>query len=162
MIGILQLPGFGCRNWWTVGGGPYLQRPACTIGVKVAKEIKAKADHWIDIKDFCTPTYGAVNAVLPRIVDDILAGKAVYFGCMGGRGRTGLVLAILAKAWGIEKPVEFVRETYYRHAVETDEQYEFVMKYRVDKKLARRIWWAKAKNLFRTGNVTTGVFDPDY
>lgn len=41
-------------------------------------------------------------------------------------GRTGLFLAILAKAVGFNDPVAYVRKHYYNHAVETAEQAKYV------------------------------------
>ena len=47
-------------------------------------------------------------------------------GCLGGQGRTGLFLALLAKVWGIADPVKYVRRVYLRRAVETRDQEEWV------------------------------------
>ena len=42
---------------------------------------------------------------------------------MGGWGRTGLFLALLAKVCGVENPVTYVRENYSPRAVETTDQH---------------------------------------
>ena len=79
--------------------------------------------------DFQTPDRQTLYRGLSKAIDLILAGEPVYVGCMGGKGRTGLFLAVLAKAFGVKKPVEYVREHYYAHAVETAEQYDFVKQF---------------------------------
>jgi protein-tyrosine phosphatase len=101
------------------------------FGVKMAEEIEAPCNVDIPTRDYDTPSLKKLDAGLKRTVKAILAGKQVYIGCMGGMGRTGLFLAILAKAFGVEAPVEYVRKHYYKHAVETKEQYRFVREYQI-------------------------------
>jgi len=45
--------------------------------------------------------------------------RGVLFCCMGGHGRTGTMLASLAAYWGVEEPVNYVRQHYCKKAVET-------------------------------------------
>ncbi|CAM9664844.1 unnamed protein product [Phaeothamnion confervicola] len=45
--------------------------------------------------------------------------------CEAGIGRTGLMLALLAKAFGIQNPVSFVLLHYCPHIVETVLQFSF-------------------------------------
>jgi protein-tyrosine phosphatase len=92
-----------------------------------------------------------MDAGLEKAVQAITLGYPLYVGCMGGKGRTGLFLAVLAKAWGIKNPVEYVRANYYPHAVETKEQYAYVTNFKVSKAIRRRVWKAKAKSLVRFG-----------
>jgi len=71
-----------------------------------------------------------------------LAGEKIYIGCMGGWGRTGLFMALLAKATGISDPVAFIREYYTPHAVETKEQQDYVANFDVSP-IQRELWrWA--------------------
>jgi hypothetical protein len=137
-LGLLKLP---VNHWqyFTVYGGPYLDIPEGFQGVKLAKEIKTPCHVSIPIKDFSIPATSALDAGLYKAVGLLLQGEPVYAGCMGGRGRTGLFLAILAKAFGVASPVEYVREHYSNHAVETTEQYDFVMNYEVPAGVARQI-----------------------
>jgi hypothetical protein len=145
------------RKFYTVWGGPFRQKPDVFFGVKLAPEIKDLvpiADVELPIRDFTCPTAEQVDKALPAILDLILSRKPVYIGCMGGKGRTGLVLAILAKVFGSTSPVEFVRATYYPHAVETAEQYAFVQNYTpksdVMEQLARAHRWSNFSLWFRT------------
>ena len=127
-LGELKLPLTG-RHFFTVVGGPYREKPNTYVGVKMAKEIKAEAQVSIPTDDFSTPPLKVLDAGLEQAVTLLLAGEPLYVGCMGGRGRTGLFLAILAKVLDVKGPVEYVRKEYYGHAVETDEQYAFVTEY---------------------------------
>jgi hypothetical protein len=56
--------------------------------------------------------------------------SALFVACLGGHGRTGTTLAILADLWGAvpieDDPVQFVRKAYCEEAVETQAQYEYV------------------------------------
>jgi protein-tyrosine phosphatase len=107
----------------------------------MAQEIKQKCAVDIPTVDFQTPDRKTLYRGLSKAIDLILAGEPVYVGCMGGKGRTGLFLAVLAKAYGIKKPVEFVRANYYAHAVETKDQYDFVKRFTITPPLRRKINW---------------------
>jgi hypothetical protein len=131
------------RQFFTVTGGPFHDCPKTMKGVKMAKEIQAVCAVDIPTADFKTPDRLLLYRGLHKALDLILAGEPVYVGCMGGKGRTGLFLAVLAKAFGIKKPVEFVREHYYAHAVETKEQYEFVRKFTITPPMKRKIKQAR-------------------
>jgi hypothetical protein len=141
-LGLLKLP---VNRWqyFTVYGGPYRDRPEAFRGVKLAKEIKSPCHVSIPIRDFSIPETSVLNAGLENAVYLLLKGEPVYAGCMGGRGRTGLFLAILAKAFGVASPVEYVREHYFNHAVETTEQYDFVMEYPIPTGVAKQIEQAR-------------------
>jgi hypothetical protein len=56
-----------------------------------------------------------------------IGGKVGCF-CMGGHGRTGTMLSILYALTGNGKgdPVKAIRKKYCRHAVETEEQIEYI------------------------------------
>lgn len=59
----------------------------------------------------------------------ILNRENVFIGCIGGHGRTGLVLAALvAKMTGNMKAVPYVRKNYCKKAVESEEQIEWLHK----------------------------------
>jgi hypothetical protein len=142
MLGTLRLP-LRHNRYYEVVGGPYLECPDVAVGVKMAAEILAPSDISIPTRDFRTPDVKLLNDGLLAAVDAVLLGKPLYVGCMAGRGRTGLFLAILAKAFGVEHPVEYVRKHYYNHAVETDEQYKFVMSYVVPAEIKTKLFWAR-------------------
>ena len=125
MLGTLNLP-LTKKKSFVVFGGPYDEKPYGMFGVKMAKEIHLPADVDIPTRDFHVPDKKTLQRGINATVKAILAGENVYVGCMGGRGRTGLFLSILAKAFGQRNPVEYVRKNYYHQAVETTPQYRFV------------------------------------
>lgn len=144
MLGKLKLPLFFGKHY-EVAGGPFREVPRTMVGVKMAQEIDHPFDISIPTRDFDVPQKDQLDAGLREAVEHIIKGDPVYVGCMAGRGRTGLFMAILAKAFGIENPVEYVRETYYEHAVETNAQYGFVTQYEIPSDVRWEIkaakWW---------------------
>lgn len=120
-----------------VYGGPYRTVPVDFWGVKMAEEIEHPHMVSVPTRDFCVPEVsdmrrGVVKALMAMINDEL-----VYVGCMGGIGRTGLFLGVLAKVQidyrkskhrkgRGDDPVAYVREHFLSHAIETDEQQKFV------------------------------------
>jgi hypothetical protein len=147
MLGTLTLTLRHGKNY-TVIGGPYTERTEGTIGVKMAAEINRTYDINIPTVDFKTPAIKDLDAGLIAAVQALTAGHALYVGCMAGRGRTGLFMAVIAKALGHENPVEYVRANYYSHAVETDAQYKFVTNYQIPAEVKKILYWAKFWSYF--------------
>jgi hypothetical protein len=141
LLGSLKLPlsKFPRYHYYTVFGGPYNDRTTKYIGVNLAAEIKKPADIVCPTQDFSVPDTQQLTEALLQTVDKIVDGYPVYVGCMGGRGRTGLFLAILAKAFGVKSPVTYVRQNYFAHAVETAEQQLFVADYEIPKGIRTRL-----------------------
>jgi hypothetical protein len=141
----LSLGWLGGFHDFLVTGGPFdgYRKGDNTFGVCVrAERVPKGVDAHLPIHDFETPNDRAqVNRVLIATVDALLAGKRVYVGCMGGWGRTGLFLALLAKACGVADPVAYVRQYYSPRAVETDKQARYVKTFDVTE-LQRHVAWA--------------------
>ena len=107
--------------------GPYAERPPGTIGLKLAPEVVGKSNYLLPIKDFDVPDIYRLQDGLGWALRQMALGRAVYVGCKGGLGRTGLFLACMAKVLGVtDKPVEWVRSNYNPWAVETRIQEKFV------------------------------------
>lgn len=145
--GTLTLP-FGAFDGHLIGAPyPYSKKlPSDVLRVKLAPEIKMECDVELPIVDFSVPRDTAqVHRVLIAVIHEMSKGRHVFAGCMGGRGRTGLFFALLAKValdyeatlpieqvgelGGVRAsvdPVKLVRERYYLHAVETPEQKNYV------------------------------------
>lgn len=136
--GSILMPLIGNRGF-RVYGGPYRAKPDDMTGVKMAIEIRADCRVDIPTRDFNVPDKHLLDAGLNDAINCMLRGETLYVGCMGGMGRTGLFLAVLAKALGIKNPVEVVRDKYYAHAVETEKQYRFVMDYEVPFKVRAKL-----------------------
>lgn len=156
MKGKITLPmAWGSR--YEVFGGRYIDRQPGFLGVKMAVEINRPFDVEVPVADFSIPTKDQMMRGLRDTVKLILDGDPVYVGCMGGIGRTGLMLAFLAKAWGIANPVEYVRSQYYSHAVETDQQQKFIRDVEIPRDIIDAVRWAKFKNLFQFKQNLTWV-----
>jgi hypothetical protein len=57
-------------------------------------------------------------------------GKTVHVGCVGGHGRTGIVIsAIVAELTGKKDAIQWVRKHYCKKAVESKAQVQFLMKH---------------------------------
>lgn len=134
-------------------GGPYYDRPAHMFGIKLAKEINLPCNIDLPILDFSIPKPKETKIALMECIKALRQGKEVYVGCMGGRGRTGLYMALLAKAAGVKNPIEYVRSTYTHHAVETPEQEKFVNNFNV-------FWlrWAYRLSTLRTSAPVVAPF----
>jgi hypothetical protein len=62
--------------------------------------------------------------------EQIVAGKKVHVGCIGGHGRTGTVLsALVAVMMGNKDSTAYVRKNYCEKAVESHDQIEFLHKH---------------------------------
>ncbi len=80
-------------------------------------------------RDFGLPEDPEVAAQqIANAFDRASRGELVEVGCVGGRGRTGTVLACMAVLAGVppEDAVPWVRAAYRPEAVETAEQEEWV------------------------------------
>lgn len=125
-----------------VYGGPFKQRPdEISVGVKMAKEIKKDCEIDIPTVDFSVPDVAEFKLGLLEGILHLAKHGELYVGCMGGIGRTGLYMAGLAKIMelsgnledgagreGLKIPrsIQYVRTTYKAHAVETDEQINYI------------------------------------
>lgn len=116
-------------------GGPYNSKPPQFYGIKMAEEISRDCVISIPTRDFNVPDRGRLLAGLYAGISLAQQGCPLWVGCMGGIGRTGLYLAALAKVMaGYQRltkkrpidPIQYVRATYYAHAVETDQQVRWV------------------------------------
>jgi hypothetical protein len=100
------------------------------LGIKLAAEIKAPADAYVHLRDMSVPEDTFVEwqmrGALLLAIYSLSRGRPVYAGCMGGYGRTGTFLALLAKCFGESDPVGYVRAFYHGRAVETPEQEAYV------------------------------------
>lgn len=123
--GSLKLPMlFG--QFYTIYGGPYPVRPMRMVGVKLDPKQHVPYDIALDIDDFKTPDMAETLEVVHEIAKEIVAGNPVYIGCMGGWGRTGTIMACVAKAFGDTTPIARTRAEYQSRAIENYAQEDFV------------------------------------
>ena len=132
----ISLGGWGAWLKFGIIGGPYdsFQRGVTgDFGVCVRAECAPdEYDVWLPIRDFDVPqSKRDTEYALERTLEAAMNGRRVYVGCMGGWGRTGLFLALLAKCCGVKDPVAYVRRVYSRRAVERPEQERYVRDFNV-------------------------------
>lgn len=140
---------------FTVYGGPFpnFAEGDNTFGLNLRAEKHHKCDAYLPIADFSIPTQTdeKVAETIALVIDRALQGKDVYMGCMGGWGRTGIALSLIAKTMGEELPVEFVREHYSHRAVETSDQYDYVQNFDVSgiqARLQKQAWRHRIRSLW--------------
>lgn len=83
------------------------------------------------IPDFSIPAVGLIDEAIATCIQRAQTGHSVVVHCNAGIGRTGLVMACLAKRiLGLDggQAVEWVRQ-FIPHAVETPDQARFVLEY---------------------------------
>jgi hypothetical protein len=70
------------------------------------------------------------KAMINWLAEQLKSGKKIHVGCIGGHGRTGMVLAALVKVVdGIEDAITFVREHYCHKVVESKAQVDFLQQH---------------------------------
>lgn len=68
------------------------------------------------------------KALIEWLYSELLAGKRVHVGCIGGHGRTGLILAALLHLDGEADPIAKARDVYCKKAVESAAQVNYLVK----------------------------------
>ena len=98
--------------------------PAIGLCLETRSARAAEADILLPIADFQAPSQAALVAGLVALLRAMQARPElpVYIGCRAGFGRTGMLIAALAKLAGIADPIAWVRAHYVAAAVETDAQ----------------------------------------
>lgn len=116
--------------------GPYRERFPGTYGVKLAEDnqVPDACDYHFPIRDFGVPSPAEYQTLLAKLILTADDGHVVYVGCFGGIGRTGMVLAGLARVLrrrSGEDSINWTRRTYLGHAVETRAQENLVKEFDV-------------------------------
>lgn len=117
---------FGAR----IAAGPFAALPEGAFGLCLDPHAANRADAALvlDIPDFGLPDPGALRATLDALRAAMVAEpeRLFYIGCKAGLGRSGTVLACLARESGITTdPVAWVRADHHPLAVETPAQAAF-------------------------------------
>lgn len=123
-------------------GGPWLNKPKEAFGICMAPEVMGSGrpnvpepDVMVNVKDFSTPDSEEVRlAAMLGLLTALHGKRQVYVGCGFGIGRTGTMLGLMARIANprLKDPVEYVRENYFRQAVETQAQADMVRKLNVE------------------------------
>ncbi|MEK0324908.1 MAG: hypothetical protein QQN63_04310 [Nitrosopumilus sp.] len=111
------------------------------------------------ITDFTAPD-DVLNfkCMISWMAAELKKGKSIHVGCVGGHGRTGLVLAALVKyVDGTKDAITWIRKNYCDSAVESSEQIEFLNKhYGIKKVQGSKTAWTGTTSGF-TGEGYYGV-----
>lgn len=76
------------------------------------------------------PSVELFKGLLKYLSDSLIAGKKVHIGCIGGHGRTGLVLSALVRYMTNNKEaIQYVRDNYCVKAVESETQINWLNKH---------------------------------
>ncbi len=110
--------------------GPFAAMPEGAFGLCLDPRAPNRTDAALvlDVPDYGLPEPAALRATLAALRAAMQAqpGRVFYVGCRAGLGRTGTVLACLAREAGVEgDPVAWVRAQHDARAVETPAQEEF-------------------------------------
>lgn len=124
MIGAVTLRLLGRDQ--IIQGGPFddFQPPAIGVCLAVRSLRVAEAALVLPVVDYGAPEAAELTAALRDVLGLIAANPdlPVYIGCRAGIGRTGMMIAALAKLAGHADPIGWVRANYHPRAVETAEQ----------------------------------------
>ncbi len=134
---IRKTPGFIHLMGWRVYGGPFRGAPMTgTYNVNLQHEIVAgnsPVHYRLKIVDFEIPGIYETAITLAMIIfQSKIMKRKVYVGCMGGIGRTGMIMALLVRVAyrsNGKDAISFVRGRFNEHAVETPEQKKFVSEF---------------------------------
>lgn len=108
------------------GGDKRTTRP--DLGVYLADWRPDWLAYLVPWRDYGLPKLGVheMLGLIEEIVERARAGQTIEIGCVGGHGRTGTMLALVALHCGVTDAVGWVRDAYCEHAVEGDEQEWYV------------------------------------
>lgn len=117
-------------------GHPAVDDADIYVGLDSSRRVTYEGQPWnahIVEATFLIPDMGVPSNVpqfkkmIEWLAVQIVSGKKVHIGCIGGHGRTGTVLAALVKEITGEKDaITYVRKNYCEKAVESEDQINFL------------------------------------
>lgn len=111
------------------------------------------------ITDMSTPEKPeAYLQLIAWLVEQIKAGKKVHVGCIGGHGRTGMILVGVYRAINPDDndAIQAVRAKYCKKVVESDSQVAFLMKHTGCSKAPPSKTWSSSSTKLGSGTRTGG------
>ncbi len=141
-----------------IEGGPWNSKPHNAFGICMAPEVvgdiyqkvfqEKTPEVMVNVRDFSTPDPDEVRlAALLGLQCALTSKRQVYVGCGFGIGRTGTMLGLMARIANprLGDPVGYVRDHYYRDAIETTAQEGMVetLNVSVAQKLYQKWLWQR-------------------
>lgn len=127
-VGHVTLSFFGQGR--LIRGGPFdaCEAPAISLCLEPGAVRAAEAMLSLPLADFTAPATPQLEATLAALLAAMRdrPGLPVYIGCRAGIGRTGMLIAALARLAGHAEPIAWTRAHYHPHAVETPAQAQAV------------------------------------
>lgn len=124
MIGCVTLRFFGRDRY--IRGGPFdaFCPPAIGVCLESRSRNASQALIALPIADYGSPEPDALADGLLALLREMRAAPSlpVYIGCRAGLGRTGMLIAAMAKLAGQRDPIGWTRRHYDLRAVETAAQ----------------------------------------
>jgi hypothetical protein len=154
--------GGSCANPMTLGADIYIGLDSFMTKQKIQypwnKEISGGPEEVLfKITDGSAPyDVGNFIAMIQWLAKKLEQGKTIHIGCIGGHGRTGMVLAALANVvLGERDAITWVRTNYCKKVVETKTQVDFLHQHFGIKKVEGYKEWeeAKLKSKFKDRNT---------
>jgi hypothetical protein len=140
------------------GGAPFRMADMTHLGrvgyptyrVKCATEVPGDADDEVPCQDYSVPRELDLLNAVERAIQAAFQGRAVFAGCYGGIGRTGVFMATVLKVLmpDMMDYVGLTRNLYLRGTIETEEQMELVDEIEVDA-LRRKVKWMWVRAVIR-------------
>ena len=159
----LTLPGADKVIYGGSCSAPVVHDADVYVGLDYSMKLTAKGLPWkatkevyFPVQDMGVPTdskeFADLIAWLHAMVEE---GKKVHVGCIGGHGRTGMLLAALVTRYGEMDAVNYVRKLYCKKAVESTSQIAFLVEhFGVTKVDAVKGWVDAPKTGKSKGSVT--------
>ncbi len=88
-------------------------------------------EFYYPIQDMCAPNnIESFRALIDYLCLQLIAGRKIHCGCIGGHGRTGTILAALVNVvLGEKDAIAYVRTHYCDRGVESQSQIDFLVKH---------------------------------
>ena len=115
-----------------------------------------------EIKDMSVPKDSdEFIELIAWLADQIRDGQKVHIGCIGGHGRTGIVLSALVAVMTDEPDaITYVRKNYCKKAVESTTQVKFLMKYFACKEVKGAKVFGSKKKIGTTTKAMQAMINP--
>lgn len=131
------------------GGSAVNSLPGMDLYVGLDHSMRDVRDGWVDPPPlrihFPIPDQGVpkelteFKLMVTYLCNQLRKGKIIHIGCIGGHGRTGMLIAAIASEMGISKdPIQWVRDNYCLKAVESKSQVGFLVAHYGAKKAKSR------------------------